>query len=253
MYKLLIFGGTTEGRLLTEFCVQNGICANVSVTTEYGEKLLPQSRYINILNGKLDSSEIAALIKNCGCKIIIDATHPYATAATENIKAACDKTHTEYYRLLRESPTDISGQTFADMNGLINYLNSSEKHILSTLGSKELSALTKVKKYRERIWARVLPTDGIEEYCRSLGFANIIVGKGPFSEEINIEHIKKSGAEILVTKESGTAGGFPEKAAAAKKCGTELAVLLRPAETGNTLSETEKILLEKKQWLSLSE
>ena len=95
MYKLLIFGGTTEGRLLTEFCIQNGICANVSVTTEYGAKLLPQSRYINILNGKLDSSEIAALIKNCGCKIIIDATHPYAKLPaikhTRNITDFCVK------------------------------------------------------------------------------------------------------------------------------------------------------------------
>ena len=134
------------------------------------------------------------------------------------------------------------------MNGLIQYLNGSEKRILSTLGSKELPVLTKVKNYRERICVRVLPAEGIEEHCRSLGFAHIIVGKGPFSEEENIEHIRQSGAEILVTKESGAAGGFPEKASAAKKCGAEFAVLLRPAETGNTLLETEKILLENKQW-----
>lgn len=246
MSEILIFGGTTEGRILAEFCAQNEIFADISVTTDYGAELLPESQFLNILNGKLDKAEISALISRCGYKLIIDATHPYATAATQNIKAACTETNTEYLRLLRERSMDISGKTFADMNGLIEYLNGSEKCVLSTLGSKELPALTKVKNYRERICARVLPADGIEDFCRSLGFENIIVGKGPFSEEKNIEHIRKSGAEILVTKESGTAGGFPEKAAAAEKCGAEFAVLLRPSENGNTLVEIEKILLERK-------
>lgn len=246
MSEILIFGGTTEGRLLAEFCDENEICADVSVTTDYGAELLPESKFVNILNGKLDKTEISALIRSCGYKLIIDATHPYATAATQNIKAACCETDTEYLRLLREKSTDISGKTFADMDRLIGYLNSSEKRVLSTLGSKELPALTKVKNYRERVCVRVLPADGIEDYCRSLGFTRIIVGKGPFSEEKNIEHIQKSGAEILVTKESGAAGGFPEKAAAAEKCGAEFAVLLRPAESGSTLVEIEKILLERK-------
>lgn len=248
MCRILIFGGTTEGRLLAEFCAENEICADVSVTTDYGAELLPESGFINVLNGKLDEAEISALIKSHGYQTVIDATHPYATAATENIKAACAETGRKYYRLIREKSADISGRIFTDMNGLIRYLNGSEKRILSTLGSKELPALTKVKNYRERICVRVLPAEGIEEHCRSLGFANIIVGKGPFSEEENIEHIRQSGAEILVTKESGAAGGFPEKASAAKKCDAEFAVLLRPAETGNTLFETEKILLENKQW-----
>lgn len=246
MSEILIFGGTTEGRLLAEFCAQNELFVDISVTTDYGAELLPKSSFINVLNGKLDEAEIAALIKSSGYKLIIDATHPYATAATQNIKAACSEANAEYLRLIREKSTDISGRTFADMNELIRYLNGSGKRVLSALGSKELPALKNVTNYRDRIWARVLPADGIEEYCRSLGFANIIVGKGPFSEEENVEHIRKSGAEIFVTKESGAAGGFPEKVSAAEKCGAELAVLLRPAEKGNTLLEIEKILLEKK-------
>lgn len=247
MSEILIFGGTTEGRLLAEFCAKNEIYADVSVTTDYGAELLPESRFVKILNGKLDEAQISEQIKSCGYKLIVDATHPYATAATQNIKAACAETNTEYLRLLREKSVIVSGRTFSEIDGLIEYLNEREKRVLSTLGSKELPALTKVKNYRERVCARVLPADGIEEYCRSLGFENIIVGKGPFSVEENIEHIKKSGAEILVTKESGAAGGFPEKAAAAEKCGAEFAVLLRPAEKGNTLAETEKILLGRKQ------
>lgn len=42
MSEVLIFGGTTEGRLLAEFCAAKGIRAAVSVTTDYGAELLPR-------------------------------------------------------------------------------------------------------------------------------------------------------------------------------------------------------------------
>ena len=35
MSEILIFGGTTEGRLLAEFCAAKGIRAAVSTATEY--------------------------------------------------------------------------------------------------------------------------------------------------------------------------------------------------------------------------
>ena len=40
MHKIVLFGGTTEGRILTEFLSQNKIPAIVCVATEYGEKVL---------------------------------------------------------------------------------------------------------------------------------------------------------------------------------------------------------------------
>ena len=41
MCDILIFGGTTEGRQLAEFCAGHGINACISVATEYGAELLP--------------------------------------------------------------------------------------------------------------------------------------------------------------------------------------------------------------------
>ena len=55
MSEVLIFGGTTEGRMLAEFCDFKMIPAAVSVTTEYGAGLLPQSEYIRELVGNLDT------------------------------------------------------------------------------------------------------------------------------------------------------------------------------------------------------
>jgi precorrin-6x reductase len=49
---------------------------------------------------------------------------------------------------------------------------------------------------------------------------------------------RAAGASILVTKESGAAGGFTEKLAAARNCGMTTAVLARPKDTdGLTAAE----------------
>lgn len=246
MCKLLIFGGTTEGRLLAEFCSENNIYAVISVTTDYGAELLSENEYVRILNGRLDRDEIARLILENSYSIVIDATHPYAVLATENIRFACSETGVKYYRLKRES-NQLFGTVLNTLDELVNYLNKNNKVIISTLGSKELPVLSKVNNCCERVWIRVLPADGIEELCISYGFdrEKIILGKGPFSVEQNIKHIKKSRAEILLTKESGAAGGYPEKVRAVDITGIELVTMKRPEETGYTINEIKEIILKE--------
>ncbi len=244
MCRILIFGGTTEGRELAEYCAENKISACVSVTTDYGAELLPKSSYIKPLIGKLEKTEMAKLISGKNFSLVIDATHPYAGLATENIRLACEETGVEYFRLIRKREAAAEGKIFDDMSGLIDYLNAGNKRILSTLGSKELPLLSGVNNRFERVWLRVLPAEGIIDYCKSFGFDKnkIIIGKGPFSLEENIAHIKKSGAEILVTKESGSAGGYPEKVMAAKQLDIQLATIKRPEETGFGIYEIKEIL-----------
>lgn len=248
MSEILIFGGTSEGRMLAEFCAENKINACVSVTTGYGAELLPCSRYITVFNGKLDRSEITKLISDNKFSVVIDATHPYATLATENIRSACSDTNTSYYRLKRESSEILYGKILNSFDELTAYLNKNNKQILSTLGSKELPLLSKVTDHYERIWLRLLPADDITEQCVKLGFdkEKLIFGKGRFSIEENIRHIKACSADVLLTKESGKAGGYYEKAEAAKKLGTELITIKRPEESGFGLDEIKEIIWSKK-------
>lgn len=92
-----------------------------------------------------------------------------------------------------------------------------------------------------------MPVEGIRELCEGYGLdgEKIILGKGPFTIEQNVEHIRKSGAEILVTKESGTTGGYPEKAEAAKLLGVELVTIKRPEEAGYKIDEIKEIILKE--------
>lgn len=248
MFRALIFGGTTEGRQLAELCADHGIPADISVTTELGARLIPQKSGIRILVGQLDLDGMRALISRGNYSFVLDATHPFAAAATENIRAACECLCVEYYRVVREDSCEEYGEIVESMDELITLLNRSTKRILSTLGSKETEALTRVSDYKNRVWLRVLPDKKIVDLCEERGFirSQIILGRGPFSEEENIRHIGLCGAEILVTKDSGKAGGYHEKVAAARQCGIGLITLRRPRETGFTMSEIRKILLEKR-------
>ena len=249
MSEILIFGGTTEGRLLAEFCAENGINAAVSVTTDYGAELLPRSRFIRELVGKLDVQEIKFLLKNDDYSVVIDATHPFARNISANLKAACSETGIRYIRLLREEDDAPCGKLFNSISEIVEYLNQNDKKALITTGGNSLAEYTKVRNFQTRLTVRILPADGAAERCAELGFQpqNVILEKGPFTISQNSAHIKQAGAEILVTKESGAAGGFPEKAQAALQCRIELVTLRRPPEQGHSLGQIKKYLETEKK------
>lgn len=249
MSEILIFGGTTEGRLLAEFCAENKIHAAVSVTTDYGAGLLPQSEFLHELVGKLDTDEISALLKSGKYSVVIDATHPFARNVSQNVKAACEQTGIRYLRLLRAETGTPSGKLFNSIPEIVEYLNQSDKKALITTGGNSLAEYTKVRNFKLRLTVRILPAAGAAERCVELGFLleNVILEKGPFTVSQNISHINQSGAEILVTKESGNAGGFPEKAQAASECGIELLTLRRPPEHGYSLDQIKQYLETEKK------
>lgn len=243
MCDVLIFGGTTEGRKLAEFCAARGISALSSVATELGVELLPEG--VRVTVGRLDIDGMEALIRR-GFSLVIDATHPYAVRASANIRSACERVGVRYYRVIRKGGESEYGEVVRDTKELVKHLNALRGVILSTLGSKEAAALTGVSDYSRRVWLRILPSAENVERCVSLGFdrAKIIAEKGPFSVEQNVSHIRQSGAAVLITKNSGAAGGYPEKAVAARECGIALITIGRPVERGISLDEMKAIIEE---------
>lgn len=241
MCRILIFGGTTEGRELAEFCTAKNIPALSSVTAEYGAKLLPESA--EVTTGRLDIDGMSSLIKQ-GFSVVIDATHPYAVEASANIKSACGLLKVKYYRVIREESISEYGEVVGNTDELVERLNTLRGVILSTLGSKEAAALTKVSDYFERVWLRILPNPENIQMCVSLGFdrKKIIAQKGAFTLEQNIEHIKRSNAEILLTKNSGTAGGYSEKISAARECRISVITIAKPHENGLSLDEMKAVI-----------
>ena len=250
MCKLLLFAGTREGRELAEFCGSRGISAQVCVATEYGEQLLPKGQGLKISHQRLTKQEMEGLMEELQGPLVIDATHPYAAAVTENIQAACQKTGCQYLRLVREETAvrDEDVVWVDSTRSAVDYLEGQEGRILAVTGSKELAEYTRLTNYRERVFARVLSLASVAASCRELGFEgkNLICMQGPFSRELNAAMIRQLGTRFLVTKESGSTGGFLEKYQAARDTGSVLVVIGRPRrEEGLSLSQCKEFLARR--------
>ena len=244
MSDVIIFGGTTEGRRLAEFCGEHKIQTVVCVVSEYGEMLVPESPSVRVIRKALDEDEMEALFVAEKPSLVLDATHPYARVVTENVTQVCQKMGIVWYRVLRKSELETKNAdsivTVDSVDQAVEWLKSHEGTVLVTTGSKELVKYTAIPDYKERIFARILPDSQALLNSETLGFLrnHMIAMQGPFSLEMNIATMRMTGANYLVTKESGHAGGFLDKIHAAEVVGATALVIGRPLkETGISLEE----------------
>ncbi len=236
--RIMIFGGTTEGRELSLCLAERGAEVTVCVATEYGAEEQGAHAGVTVLTGRRTADEMAALLR--GFALCVDATHPYAVEASKNIRAACDTANVPYRRLLREASEAADAVFFADAAEAAAHLNETEGNILLTTGAKELPAFAALDP--NRLYPRVLPSrEGISA-CEAAGVPhrNIIAMQGPFSRELNAAIIRQYRIAYVVTKDGGAAGGFCEKAEAARETGAALLVLRRPEEHGASPEEIRR-------------
>lgn len=276
MCKIWIFGGTTEGRLLAEYCSREKIEAWVSVASEYGEELLQEelmesgnagnpdlnhntclakknlktvqaSSVIKVLRGRMDRYQMEEFIRNQGIHLVIDATHPHARLVSEEIQEACGRTGVRLERCLRAEGEQNKARDWVEVDSIqeaVSFLSSVSGVIFATTGSKELETLCQIPDYQKRVYARVLPTSNVLKKCEKLGItgSHLIAMQGPFSTEMNTLFLRQTKAEWLLTKDSGRAGGFQEKVEAAHENGTRVVVIRRPEEDGISLEEAMEVL-----------
>lgn len=235
----MIFAGTTEGRTLSEILAASGIRHTVCVATEYGELVLKEHPLVQLHRGRMDAAQMRCFLEEGNFAAVVDATHPYAVCVTENIKKAVEdisaldtENPLPYYRLAREEnekQTYEKIQFFDCHETCARALQQINGNILLTTGSKELAKYASGEDLRERLYVRVLP--GVESItlCMNQGICGkqIIALQGPFSAELNEALIRQYQIRCLVTKESGSAGGYEEKIEAARRADIPVFVIQR--------------------------
>ncbi|MFT4144196.1 MAG: precorrin-6A reductase [Mobilitalea sp.] len=234
MKQVLIFAGTTEGRSFAEFLCRNKISCTVCVATEYGEQVMESKPGLTIHTGRMNAEEMKQFITAGNYLAVVDATHPFATAVSENIKKSMEKVPVPYLRLKRNTKYELDEQKdvsyFSDSEACASALAATQGNILLTTGSKDLAAFSSKKELFARLFVRVLP--GLESIslCYDNGFTGkqILALQGPFSVEMNEAMIRQYNISYLVTKESGSIGGFLEKIQAAKNTGIKTMVIGNP-------------------------
>ncbi len=242
--NILIFGGTTEGRLLAEALSKLGAEVTVSVATPLGAEKLAGLAGVTVWTGRKTAPELVPLLSPFD--LCVDATHPYAAEATANIRTACKRADIPLRRLLRPVSETEGVVRVGSCAQAAAFLAESEGTILLTTRSKELFFFAVLD--LRRLFARVLPThDGIRA-CEALGLphSHILALQGPFSQKLNEAVLEQYQIHWLVTKDGGKAGGFEEKLAAARQTGASVLLVGRPPDAGESLAA---ILAEIKEQL----
>ncbi len=230
--NILLFGGTSEGRELTQLLADAGIRVCVSVATERGlQDFAVDNPLVSLRQGSLTHEEKVEIMGEFD--VVVDATHPYAQSISGHVRAAAKAAGKPYLRVLRPLG-DTAGCLLAESLEDVLALIPEKGAVLATTGAKELARYQTLPQYRKRLVARILDDEASIEKARAIGLPeeHILAGRGPFSQEDNEEIIRRFNIKTLVTKESGATGGYPEKLAAARACGVTLVVIARPEEEG---------------------
>ncbi len=241
MKKLLIFAGTTEGRELGErFKTKYDL--TLSVATQYGSELAGENAHC----ARMNEEEMSGFIGEHGFNYVVDATHPYAKEVSSNVMHSCEKMGVKLIRLLRGRSEMHGCIPVANAKDCTKMLESLPGNILLTTGSKELDVYTAISDYEQRMFVRVLPTEGSVKRAVDLGYktSNIIAMQGPFFHELNVALIRQFDISILVSKDGGYAGGFSEKLSAARQTGAKMIVISRPEEEGADMKTVVAFLEE---------
>ncbi len=228
---IIVFGGTHETHEICDFLLENDFDFILCTATEYSLNAFSKFKD-QLMIKKLCSEQMIQLIKEKNIKLLIDVTHPYAAEVSENIMKASKNTDADYIRFQRKKLYDDK------MQGVYTAKSHDEAASIAleiairpflSVGSNNASVYIKYNEF-EKVYIRVLPTSSVLKKCEELGYKpdSIIAMQGPFSKDMNRQLLIDCKCDVMITKDSGEAGGFTEKYEACSELGIPLIVVGRP-------------------------
>jgi precorrin-6A/cobalt-precorrin-6A reductase len=229
---ILLIGGTSETVPLASGIAGAGYAVLVSTATDAPLAIEEHPR-IHRRAGRLDEEGLVALAGEKGVRAIVDAAHPYAAAVHATAQDAAKRLGIPYLIFRRpESETSGGAVRFAaDHREAAALAFADGRPVLITTGSQNLVPYAEAARRTGIPFAvRVLDAPESLAACRAVGIAadRIIAARGPFTLEENLAAIRRFGIGVIVTKESGRAGGLDAKLAAARQADCLVVVIRRP-------------------------
>ncbi|MBI4962784.1 MAG: precorrin-6A reductase [Desulfomonile tiedjei] len=232
---ILLLGGTAETAPLAAALADAGFEVLVSTVTDLPLELGHHGKVTRRI-GPLDEQAMLLLARDRGVRAIVDATHPYAEAAHANARKVAATLDLPCLRWRRPEVIEPA----ADLHFAANHEEAATLacslggSILLTTGSTHLRPYVKAcSRTGSALFVRVLDHPESVKAALTAGIpeANIVRGRGPFSVEENLAVITNFKIGVLVTKDSGEAGGVPAKLEAARIAGCRVVVIRRPDES----------------------
>jgi precorrin-6A/cobalt-precorrin-6A reductase len=231
---ILLLSGTSEGRLLGARLRAAGLPFVASVTTPEARALFTSIDPVpEVLVTRFSHGSLEALLRERQVGAILDATHPFAQRISENamqVAVALNLPYVRYERPASDRSAASAGVIMVpDIDAAVRVCLVRGTRILLTTGTKTLPAFREVLA-RKLVMARILPTVASLTQALQAGLApaQILAMRGPFSQALESALLREYAIDLLVTKDSGAAGGLDTKLAAAAEVDVPAVVISRP-------------------------
>lgn len=228
---VLVFGGTTEGKEVAAALGSTNYPFWYSTKTAVATSLPANGR------ARWGAFTTATLVEFCqlhriGC--LIHASHPFAEQLHATVAEASQQLRVPVLRFERQYPARLS-------HPLVHYVASYEEVVSQLLAAGHapalaLSGVQTIERLRgywqqQPLFCRILPRQASVALAQRAGFpvANLVTewpGAG-LADEVAL--IQRTGAQAVITKESGESGFLSVKIAAALHAGVPIFIVRRPA------------------------
>ena len=212
---ILVFGGTTEGRMAAKVLDESGAIYYYSTRSDVQDIQLAHGVR---LTGTMELAQMKVFCLEHDIALIIDATHPFAQNLHYNVVNLAQQLGVPLIRVNRIFPPHDADLVWCrDYDDAISQLN---KHNVERLiAFTGVNTIGKLKDYwqHNECWFRILDRDESREATATAGFPqdHLVYYESHGTEQL----LKQLLPQAIITKESGTSGGFVEKVDAARRNG----------------------------------
>ncbi|MBQ8554578.1 MAG: precorrin-6A/cobalt-precorrin-6A reductase [Clostridia bacterium] len=204
MERYLIFGGTPESRETARMLRRRGKQVIISVTTEYARSLLPPGTLCHV--GRLDADAMLQYIREVAPDRVVDATHPYAVVASQNILQCTQVLGIPCERVQFHNLDDAwrdAVEWVSSPEEVVYALRREPGNVLLGIGRDPLMDCG-IRTEMPRLYPRVVPTPEAVDACLKMGFPqeNIIAMTAPFSKTLTMALFDEKNITGVVVRDA---------------------------------------------------
>jgi precorrin-6A/cobalt-precorrin-6A reductase len=220
--RVLVLGGTGEARQLATALVAEGVDVLSSLAGRVADPLLPPGE---VRVGGFGGAEgLTAWLQEWPVTAVVDATHPFAATMTASAATAAGLTGTPLLRLQRPGWTPGPGDDWrwvdspADAALAVAGFGS----VFLTTGRQSLGAFA-------GLGGRCLVRSVDPPAPPLPGRTSVVLARGPFTVEEELDLMRRHAVEVVVTKDSG-GSMTAAKLRAARELGLPVVLVRRPPQ-----------------------
>ena len=235
--RVLLLGGTGEGMLLAErLAARAGLHAISSLAGRVKALKLPVGAVRS--GGFGGVSGLMTYLQEEGIDVVVDATHPFAAQMSRHAEMACQALELPLLAYARPAWARVDGDQWdevPDLRAAAELVHRRKGRVFLAIGRQEVAAFSECSEAFFVVRAIDMP-DVLPPH------ATVILDRGPFELEADMEMLRKHGIDYIVCKNSGGAATY-SKVEAARLLGLRVMMIQRPRKhTVSTCEDLDALL-----------